>query len=122
MTRIVDRWHSPHLEREVEIARWGEIGVPVLIFPTAGGDAQEIERFHVVDACETLIADGRIKLYSCDSVNGRALLTNEGDSRHRSWSSPCAAAPASPARADAASSSSSTRTASTSPSPARRAS
>ena len=69
----------------MEIARWGDVGVPVLVFPTAGGDAQEIERFHLVDACGDLIADGRVKLYSCDSVNGRALLTKEGDSLHRSW-------------------------------------
>ena len=31
---------------------------PVLVFPTAGGDAEEIERFHLVDACGDLI-DGR---------------------------------------------------------------
>ncbi len=85
MTKTVDRWHSPHLDRTVEVARWGDVGVPVLVFPTAGGDAQEVERFHLVDACGALISDGRIKLYSCDSVNGRALLAKEGDSLHRSW-------------------------------------
>lgn len=85
MTRVVESWHSPHLERQVEVARWGHSGVPVLMFPTAGGDALEIERWHVVDACAELLAAGRIKLYSCDSVNGRALLTKEGDSLHLSW-------------------------------------
>lgn len=85
MTTSVEHWHSPRLGRDVEVARWGDIGVPVLVFPTAGGDAREIERFHLVDACGPLIAEGRIKLYSCDSVNGRALLTKEGDSLHRSW-------------------------------------
>lgn len=85
MTKSVESWHSPRLGRTVEVARWGDVGVPVLVFPTAGGDAQEIERFHLVDACGSLISDGRVKLYSCDSVNGRALLTKEGDSLHRSW-------------------------------------
>ena len=85
MSKRTDRWHSPRLERPVEVARWGDVGVPVLVFPTAGGDAQEIERFHVVDACGPLLAEGRIKLYSCDSINGRALLMKEGDHRHRSW-------------------------------------
>lgn len=85
MTKLVDSWHSPHLDRTVEVARWGDVGAPVLVFPTAGGDAQEIERFDVVSACGPLIADGRIKIYSCDSVNGRAMLTKEGDSTHRSW-------------------------------------
>lgn len=85
MKRVVDRWHSPHLEQPVEVARWGHYGVPLLVFPTAGGDALEIERFDIVAACGPLIAEGRIKVYSCDSVNGRAMLTKEGDSQHRSW-------------------------------------
>ncbi len=85
MSRSVQSWYSDRLEREVEVARWGDFGVPVLMFPTAGGDALEIERFHMIDACEELISAGRIKAYSCDSVNGRALLTKEGDSQHLSW-------------------------------------
>ena len=85
MTKVTDSWYSAHLDRTVEIARWGDFGRPVLLFPTAGGDAEEIERFHVIDACAELIAEGRIKIYSCDSVNGRAMLTSEGDSLHLSW-------------------------------------
>lgn len=85
MSKLTDGWYSERLERDVEIARWGHVGTPVLVFPTAGGDSQEIERFHVIDACSDLITDGRIKIYSCDSVNGRAMLTAEGDSYHLSW-------------------------------------
>lgn len=85
MSKLTERWHSEHLERTVEVVRWGDVGRPVLVFPTAGGDAEEIERFHVVDACAGLIGDGRVKLYSCDSVNGRAMLSGEGDSLHLSW-------------------------------------
>lgn len=85
MTKLVDSWHSHHLDRSVEVVRWGDYGTPVLVFPTAGGDAQEIERFDVVAACSDLIESGKIKIYSCDSVNGRALLTSEGDSLHQSW-------------------------------------
>lgn len=85
MTKLVTSWHSDHLGRSVEVVRWGDFGTPVLVFPTAGGDAQEIERFNMVDACSELISAGKIKIYSCDSVNGRALLTGEGDSLHQSW-------------------------------------
>ncbi len=85
MSRTIQRWHSVRLGRSVEVARWGDYGMPVLVFPTAGGDALEIERFHVIDSCASLIADRRIKIYSCDSVNGRAMLTKEGDSLHLSW-------------------------------------
>ena len=43
-------WYSERVERDVDLVRWGSFGTPVLVFPTAGGDAEEIERFHLVDA------------------------------------------------------------------------
>ena len=80
-----ETWHSPRLEREVTVARWGETGMPLLIFPTAGGDAEEIERFHVIDALGEYLAEGRIKVYSCDSVAGRVMLAREGTPQHQMW-------------------------------------
>jgi esterase/lipase superfamily enzyme len=67
------------------MARWGTIGIPVLVFPTAGGDAEEVERFHLVGACGALLAAGRVKLYSVDSVDGRVLLAREGDSLRQAY-------------------------------------
>ncbi len=71
------RWYSPHLEQEVSLVRWGHFGKPVLLFPTAGGDAEEVERFHLVGAVGDLIDNGRVKVYSIDSVAGRAWLSGE---------------------------------------------
>lgn len=71
----VFRWFSPHLQREVQLVRWGHFGTPVLLFPTAGGDAEEVERFHLVGALQPLIDAGRIKVYSTDSVAGRAWVS-----------------------------------------------
>lgn len=65
------------------VARWGEIGTPLLIYPTAGGDAEEIERFLVIDALAEHLEAGLIKIYSCDSVAGRAMLAGEGTPEHR---------------------------------------
>ena len=84
-SKLASRWYSQRVERDVNVVRWGDYGTPVIVFPTAGGDAEEIERFHLVGACEELIDAGRIKLYSLDSVNGRAMLTGEGDSGRRAW-------------------------------------
>lgn len=78
-----DAWYSERLGREVSVARWGEIGTPLLIFPTAGGDAEEIERFLVVDALAEYLEGGSIKIYSCDSTAGRAMLAGEGTPAHR---------------------------------------
>lgn len=80
-----ERWFSHRLHRDLTLARWGHLGAPVLMFPTAGGDAEEVERHQVVDTLAPLIAQGRLKLYSCDSVAGRALLEREGSPEHRMW-------------------------------------
>ena len=68
----VTRWWSPRLECDLTVARWGHMGVPLLLFPTAGGDAEEVERMHVIDAISSHIESGRVKVYSMDSVAGRA--------------------------------------------------
>lgn len=70
-------WHSAPLGREVGVARWGEAGAPLLLFPTAGGDAREVERHGLVEALAPLVESGRMRVYSCDSVPGRALMTEE---------------------------------------------
>jgi esterase/lipase superfamily enzyme len=59
------------------LVRWGHFGTPVLLFPTAGGDAEEIERFHLITVLTPLIEAGRIKVYSTDSVAGRAWFSGE---------------------------------------------
>jgi esterase/lipase superfamily enzyme len=78
-------WYSQRLERDVTVVRWGTFGTPLLLFPTAGGDAEEIERFHIIDTLRDHLDAGRIKIYSCDSVSGRALLAEEGSPQHRMW-------------------------------------
>jgi esterase/lipase superfamily enzyme len=83
--KATERWYSPRLQQDIGLARWGHYGTPVLVFPTAGGDAEEIERNHLVDACGELVESGRVKLYSCDSVAGRAMVSGVGPAAHRMW-------------------------------------
>ena len=83
--KVNAKWHSERLQREVQLVRWGSYGRPVLLFPTAGGDAEEIERFHMISVLEPLITAGKIKIYSCDSVAGKALLSREGSAKHQMW-------------------------------------
>lgn len=73
----VIRWYSPNIEREVQLVRWGHFGTPVLLFPTAGGDAEEVERFHMIRMLEPLLEAGRIKVYSTDSVAGQAWISGQ---------------------------------------------
>ena len=80
-----EQWHSERLHEHVSLVRWGNFGAPVLIFPTAGGDAEEIERVHLIKSLEPLLNAGKIKVYSCDSVAGRAMMAKEGSPQHRAW-------------------------------------
>ena len=84
-TKTASRWHSERVGQEVTLVRWGHFGTPVLLFPTAGGDAEEAERMGTVSAVWPLIEAGRIKVYSCDSVAGRALAAGWGSVEHRCW-------------------------------------
>ena len=83
--RTVERWFSGRVEQDITVVRWGTFGRPVLVFPSAGGDAEEIERFGLVDACGPLLAEGLVKLYSVDSVAGRAMITKADSPEHRMW-------------------------------------
>ena len=67
-------WTTRRLPQRAHLARWGHFGVPVLIFPTAGGDFEEIERFLLIAALGELIDGGRIKAYSVDATAVRAWL------------------------------------------------
>ncbi|MDC5696351.1 alpha/beta hydrolase-fold protein [Intrasporangium calvum] len=76
--KTTDRWFSDRLNTDITLARWGTYGVPVLLFPTAGGDAEEVERHKMVQHLAPLIEDGRVKVYSCDSVAGKAMAERIG--------------------------------------------
>src|SRR5262250_844222 len=83
--KVAERWYSDRIQSDITVVRWGAFGTPVLVLPSAGGDAEEIERFGLVGACGPLLAEGRIKLYSIDSVAGRAMIAKASPVRHRLW-------------------------------------
>ena len=83
--KVRERWYSGRVQSEVTVVRWGLVGTPVLVFPSAGGDAEEIERNGLVDACGPLLAAGLVKLYSVDSVAGQAMVAKTGSVEHRMW-------------------------------------
>ena len=39
--RVRERWFSDRLQQDITVVRWGLFGTPVLVFPSAGGDAAE---------------------------------------------------------------------------------
>lgn len=73
------------MRHDITLVRWGRGGVPVLWLPTAGGDAEEVERHKMVGVLGDAIEAGALRLYSCDSVAGEAMMKGHGDVAHRCW-------------------------------------
>ena len=80
MSKEQSSWFSERVGQQINVVRWGVVGQPVLLFPTAGGDAEECERFHLIGALGSLLEAQRIKIYSVDSVAGKAWLSENNDS------------------------------------------
>ena len=78
-------WFSQRVESDVKLVRWGTFGQPVLLFPTAGGDAEEIERMLMIRVLEPLLSAGRIKVYSVDSLAARTWGDTDCSARHATW-------------------------------------
>lgn len=81
----VSSWYSGRLQREMPLVRWGHWGRPLLLFPTAGGDAWEVERMQLLATLQPLIDAGRIKVYSVDSYAGRTWITGRSNPVHCVW-------------------------------------
>jgi esterase/lipase superfamily enzyme len=75
-------WVTPRLPAPARLAGWGHFGTPVLLFPTAGGDFEEVERFHLVSALSPLIDAGRMKVYSVDGLAARTWLQGAHSLEH----------------------------------------
>lgn len=77
MERVISKWYSPSVGREMGLARYGHYGKPVVFFPTGGGDFLDCERFLMVKALSPLIEAGRIKLYAVDSTSRDSWANGE---------------------------------------------
>jgi len=75
-------WSTERLPCPARVVRWGHYGAPVLLFPTAGGDAEEVERAGLIGALGGLIESGRIKVYAVDSVAGQRWVSGQHSPEH----------------------------------------
>ncbi|MBK9290952.1 MAG: esterase family protein [Bacteroidetes bacterium] len=75
------RWYSPSLNRDMELKVYGHYGKPLLIFPTQGGSFHEAEDYLMINALGLYINEGRIKVFTVDSVDGEAW-TRDGEAVH----------------------------------------
>jgi esterase/lipase superfamily enzyme len=84
MRREIHHWHSPSLNRQMEIVVYGHYGFALLMFPTAAADYLEYERFQLIDTIQPFIESGKIKVYSINSINNESWLNNSMYPPHKS--------------------------------------
>src|SRR5262245_24014820 len=77
MQRVIDGWHSPSLNKPMEIVTYGHYGFPLLMFPTAAADFLEYERFYVIDSIKDSINAGKVKVFSINSINRESWLNDQ---------------------------------------------
>lgn len=69
MQRVIDYWRSPRIGLDMPIVAYGHAGPPLLFVPTATADFLEFERFNMINTLAPFIYDGRVRIYSVNSVN-----------------------------------------------------
>lgn len=84
MRRDIQGWHSPSLNKHMEIAIYGHYGQALLMLPTAAADYLEYERFQLIDAISGPINAGKFKVFSINSINSESWLNNNMHPRHKS--------------------------------------
>ena len=83
MQREIHQWHSPRLNKNMEIAVYGHFGFALLLLPTAAADYLEYERFLLIDVLKPHIEAGKVKVFSINSINSEAWLNNQMHPRHK---------------------------------------
>ena len=84
MRREIHKWWSPRLNKDMEIACYGHYGFALLMFPTAAADYLEYERFQLIDSIRPFIEQGKMKVYSINSINSESWLNRNMHPRAKS--------------------------------------
>ena len=78
-------WYSQRLGREMGILVYGHYGMPIVVFPTSGGDEREYEGQGMIGALAHHIDGGRVKMFCVNSVNNQSWNDKQAHPRHRSY-------------------------------------
>jgi esterase/lipase superfamily enzyme len=74
MHRKLDGWHSPALNKHMEIAVYGHYGFALLMIPTAASDYLEYERCGLIGSIGKSIGEGKVKVFSVNSINTESWM------------------------------------------------
>lgn len=68
------RWFSPNLGHDMELKVYGWYGKPMLVFPTQAARFFDYENNGMIDAISWFIENGKVKVFTIDSVDGQSWV------------------------------------------------
>ena len=83
MVREIHQWYSPALNKEMPLAVYGHYGFALLMVPTAAADYLEYERFELINALKSFIDNGKLKIFSVNSINTESWMNKQMEGAHK---------------------------------------
>ena len=83
MHREIHGWHSPSLNKHMDIVMYGHYGFSLLLLPTAAADYLEYERFQMINVISKYVNEGKVKVFSINSINNESWLNDRMHPRHK---------------------------------------
>ncbi|HEY4155252.1 MAG TPA: alpha/beta hydrolase-fold protein [Puia sp.] len=65
------KWHSPSLDRDVEMLVFGYAGQPVILFPTSQGAYYQNKDEGMIEAAKWFVENGKVKIYCPDTLDAQ---------------------------------------------------
>ena len=73
MKREYNKWHSPNLNRQMELLVYGHAGARILLFPPRMARFYEYENWKLIEVLRDKIENGFIQVFCLDSVDEESL-------------------------------------------------
>lgn len=74
METNVEKWRSPSLGKDMELAIYGEAGTPVIGIPTRGATCKQWEKYGMAEAISYQLENGFNQLFVLSSLDHEGLL------------------------------------------------
>jgi len=85
MRQDYQRWYSSRVGRDMGICVYGHYGLPMLVFPTSGGDEWEHQGQGMIGTLAPFIDAGRIKIFTIGALTNESFFNKGAHPLHRIW-------------------------------------
>ncbi len=83
------KWHSPSLDRDMEMLVFGYGGQPVILFPTSKGAYYQNKDQGLIESVRWFVENGKIKIYCPDSIDALSWYNKSVDTATKAHNHAC---------------------------------